>query len=69
MDAARGFHAQESWVPEIEVEIPDLDPWSAGNTGLAYTWTFEAARAGPHILLQALTHGRLRADRGASKSL
>jgi len=57
MDAARGFHAQESSVPEIEVEIPDLDPWSAGNTGLAYTWTFEAARAGPHILLQALTHG------------
>ncbi len=57
MDAARAFHAQESSVPEIEVEIPDLDPWSAGNTGLAYTWTFEAARAGPHVLLQALTHG------------
>ncbi len=57
MDAPRGPRAQEDPAPPIEVPFPDLDRWSAGNTGISYTWTFEAARAGPHVLLQALTHG------------
>jgi predicted deacylase len=58
MDAPRGFRALENdGVPPIEVAFPDLGRWSAGNAGLPYTWTFESARAGPHVLLQALTHG------------
>ena len=43
--------------PPIEVAFPDLDRWAAGNTGVPYVWTFTAERAGPHVLLQALTHG------------
>jgi len=41
----------------IEVAFPDLGRWAAGNAGIPYAWTFAAERAGPHILLQALTHG------------
>jgi predicted deacylase len=44
-------------LPPIEVDFPDLDRWAAGNAGIPYVWTFAAERAGPHVLLQALTHG------------
>ncbi len=43
--------------PAIEVGFPDLGRWSAGNDGIDYAWTFASDRAGPHVLLQALTHG------------
>ena len=44
-------------IPPIEVAFPDLTPWAAGNAGTPYVWTFVADKAGPHVLLQALTHG------------
>jgi predicted deacylase len=44
-------------VPPIEVEFPDLGRWAAGNAGVPYVWTYSAERAGPHVVLQALTHG------------
>lgn len=44
-------------VPPIEIALPSLAPYAAGNAGIPYVWTFSAARAGPHVLLQALTHG------------
>ena len=44
-------------VPPIEITLPTLAPYAAGNDGIPYAWTFRAARAGPHVLLQALTHG------------
>ncbi len=44
-------------IPAIEVDFPDLDRWAAGNTGTPYVWTFESGRPGPHVWLQALTHG------------
>jgi predicted deacylase len=44
-------------IPPIEVEFPDLSRWAPGNTGVPYVWTFRAERAGPHVLLQGLTHG------------
>src|SRR5215468_1582469 len=44
-------------LPPIEVAFPDLSPYAQGNTGIAYAWTFASRRSGPHVLLQALTHG------------
>ena len=44
-------------LPPIEVEFPDLTRWAVGNAGIPYVWTFAAERAGPHVLVQALTHG------------
>ena len=43
--------------PPIEVDFPDLSRWAAGNAGIPYAWTYTADRGGPHVLLQALTHG------------
>ena len=43
--------------PPIEIAFPDLTRWSAGNAGTPYVWTFASDRPGPHVLLQALTHG------------
>jgi predicted deacylase len=49
--------APRSAFPRIEVAFPDLSPHAAGNAGLAYVWTFASDRTGPHVVLQALTHG------------
>ncbi len=46
-----------SAAPAIEVDFPDLDRWAAGNTGTPYVWSFGSGKAGPHVCLQALTHG------------
>ena len=35
----------------IEVPFPDLGRWAAGNAGTPYVWTFESAKAGPHVVL------------------
>ena len=43
--------------PPIEVDIPSLARWAEGNTGLPYVWQFRAERPGPHVTIQALTHG------------
>jgi len=43
--------------PPIDVAFPDLDRHASGNAGLPYVWTFAGARRGPHVLVQALTHG------------
>ena len=43
--------------PAIEVAFPALDRWAEGNAGTPYAYTFAADKTGPHVLLQALTHG------------
>ncbi len=43
--------------PIIEVPFPDLARWATGNTGIPYVHTYTAEQSGPHVLLQALTHG------------
>lgn len=52
----RGSPARDS-LPVIEVGFPDIERWATGNTGIAYAWTFDSGRPGPHALIQALTHG------------
>jgi len=44
-------------LPPIEVEFPDIERWRVGNTGIPYVWTFPSERPGPHVTIQALTHG------------
>lgn len=41
----------------IEVSFPDISPYAAGNAGLPYAWTFDSGVPGPHVMLNALTHG------------
>jgi predicted deacylase len=44
-------------LPPIEIAFPDLAYHAAGNAGTPYVWTFASRHSGPHVLVQALTHG------------
>lgn len=41
----------------VEIEPVDISPYRAGNTGVEYVTTLESGRAGPHVMVNALTHG------------
>ena len=43
--------------PTIDIAFPDIARWAGGNTGVPYVWTFDSGRPGPHVAIQALTHG------------
>lgn len=43
--------------PPIEVVQRDLSAYRQGNTGIAYVHRFESGKPGPHVLVNALTHG------------
>ncbi len=43
--------------PAVEIEIPDISAYRAGNLGIDYVTSFESGRAGPHVMINALTHG------------
>lgn len=43
--------------PVLEVLPRDLSAYRAGNTGTPYVHRFDSGRAGPHVLVNALTHG------------
>lgn len=49
-----------SFIPDtapLEVLPRDLSAYRAGNTGIDYVHRFESGRPGPHVLVNALTHG------------
>jgi predicted deacylase len=41
----------------IELTPPDIAPYRKGNTGIDYVTTFDSGKAGPHVYVNALTHG------------
>ena len=41
----------------IELTPPDITSYQAGNTGTPYVTTFDSGKPGPHVMVQALTHG------------
>ncbi len=43
--------------PAFEVLPRDLSPYRQGNIGIDYVHRFESGRPGPHVLINALTHG------------
>lgn len=43
--------------PRFDVLPRDLGAYRQGNTGIDYVHRFESGRAGPHVLVNALTHG------------
>lgn len=44
-------------LPAVELKAPDIGRWRAGNTGVEHVHVFDAGVPGPHVLVQALTHG------------
>ncbi len=43
--------------PVLEVLPRDLSAYRAGNTGIDYVHRFDSGQPGPHVLINALTHG------------
>ncbi len=41
----------------IELIAPDIEPYREGNTGIEFVTTFDSGVAGPHVLINAVTHG------------
>jgi predicted deacylase len=41
----------------LEVLPADLSPYRQGNVGIDYVHRFESGKPGPHVLVNALTHG------------
>ncbi|WP_206956262.1 M14 family metallopeptidase [Trinickia acidisoli] len=41
----------------IEIEFPTIDRHASGNTGIDYVHTFDSGVPGPHVMINALTHG------------
>ncbi|MCC7101435.1 MAG: succinylglutamate desuccinylase/aspartoacylase family protein [Rubrivivax sp.] len=44
-------------LPPIEIQPRDLSPYRAGNTGIDYVHRFDSGKPGPHVMVNALTHG------------
>jgi predicted deacylase len=44
-------------LPPIEILPRDLSPYRQGNAGVDYVHRFDSGRPGPHVLVNALTHG------------
>ena len=42
---------------EFELLPRDLSPYRQGNTGVPYVHRFDSGKPGPHVLVNALTHG------------
>lgn len=41
----------------IELDFPSIAPYEASNSGIPWLWTFDSGEAGPHVMVNALTHG------------
>lgn len=41
----------------IELQAPDIEPHRRSATGVDWIHTFESGKPGPHVLVNALTHG------------
>jgi predicted deacylase len=42
---------------KVELIPPDISAYQAGNTGIPYITTFDSGVAGPHVMINAVTHG------------
>jgi len=57
-----GEFGASSWsmlspVVQVNIPVPDLAPWLAGNTGIRGVWSFVSAQPGPHLAISAIVHG------------
>lgn len=41
----------------IEIEFPDIRPYADGTDGIPYVHTFDSGAPGPHVMVNAITHG------------
>ncbi|HEX4233971.1 MAG TPA: succinylglutamate desuccinylase/aspartoacylase family protein, partial [Caldimonas sp.] len=44
-------------LPPLELQPPDIARWQDGATGVDWVHAFDSGQPGPHVMVQALTHG------------
>ena len=42
---------------KVELAAPDISPYKKGNAGVDYITTFDSGKPGPHVMVNAVTHG------------
>ena len=45
------------FMPKVELIAPDISAYQLGNTGVEYITTFDSGKPGPHVMINAITHG------------
>jgi predicted deacylase len=43
--------------PAVELSAPNIEPHRRSSTGVDFVHTFESGHAGPHVMVNAITHG------------
>lgn len=41
----------------VELTAPDIEAYRRGNTGVEFVTTFDSHKPGPHVMINAVTHG------------
>ena len=41
----------------VELSAPDIESYRKGNTGVEFVTTFDSGKPGPHVMINAVTHG------------
>ena len=41
----------------VELEAPDIQPYKKSNVGVDFVTTFDSGKPGPHVMINAVTHG------------
>ena len=41
----------------VELKAPDISAYKNGNTGVNYVHSFDSGASGPHVMINAVTHG------------
>jgi predicted deacylase len=44
-------------IAQVNIPVPDLRRWLAGNAGIPGVWSFAADHPGPHLAITAIMHG------------
>ena len=42
---------------DVQLTAPDITPWQQGTGDVPYLHTFDSGRDGPHVMVNAVTHG------------
>jgi succinylglutamate desuccinylase len=50
-------HAVSEEIYKVELTPPDISAYREGNTGIPYVTTFDSGKPGPHVMVNAVTHG------------
>ena len=41
----------------VELKAPDIEPYRESNIGVEFVTSFDSGKSGPHVMINAVTHG------------